>query len=297
MQFAKILAALCLCAGLACADPIALKQHCEVRSEPVFSRGGQYLLVGAGTSKSAVWNLWDVPKGQLLRSFSAPAAAGASGIKPVSASFAADGKTFALLFTYWDLGSVRVQVWRQGQVLYDQPGKGLEAYPFISLSPDGSLLLLSGWDLADKPGRDSSRVVTVADPKRYRNLKKAFSRWTDDNQMVVAYPETLIEEPWSGKIRQSTPLEAKKYGDKKNSGKSGWPYLGKTDLGLRFEKLMGKGRADLFEQSSGKVLASWPRLWGLVLDPKEKIQAVVTDEGVVLIDLKASQQAHALKTL
>jgi len=94
MQFAKILATLCLCAGLASADPIALKQPCEVRSTPVFSPGGQYLLVGAGTPKAAVWNLWDVPKGQLVRTFRAPPAAETYGIEPASASFSQDGKIF-----------------------------------------------------------------------------------------------------------------------------------------------------------------------------------------------------------
>lgn len=87
MQFAKILATLCFCAGLASADPIALKQPCEVRSTPVFSPGGQYLLVGAGTPKAAVWNLWDVPKGQLVRTFSAPPAAETYGIEPARRPF------------------------------------------------------------------------------------------------------------------------------------------------------------------------------------------------------------------
>ena len=204
MQFAKILAALCLCAGLASADPIALKQHSQVRSTPIFSPGGQYLLVGAGTAKKAVWNLWDVPKGQLLRSFSAPPAAETYGIEPASASFSKDGKTFALLFIYDKLRSVRVQVWRDGQLLYDQPGKGWYPDASVRLSPDGSLMVLSGWDLSEKVDRSASRVVAVADPKRYRILQHGFNRWTDDNQLVVSIDDKSSIEGGAGRSgRQS----------------------------------------------------------------------------------------------
>lgn len=293
----KSILAVFLSVALAWAVPIALPQKTEVRSNPVFSPGGQYLLVGAGSPLEAVWNLWDVPTGQLVQTIAAPKEAETRGVETTSASFSQDGKTLAVVFVYDKLGKVRAQVWRDGKMVYERLGKNWTPDTAIALSPDASMVVMSGWDLdGGVKGRSGdTRVVSLVDPKQTRLLKRTFREWTQDNKLIVSSGDQgFKEEPLSGATLETLPTQPR---SPAGSGKLGWPILGGTDLTIRYEKLMGKGRADLVYQSSGKVIASWPRLFGYNLDPKGNFIAAVTKDGVLLIDLKASAAAGALRTL
>lgn len=298
MRFRTLATAILLCAKLAFADPIALSQHSEVHTRPAFSPGGQYLLVGAGTSKNPIFNLWDVPKGKLLQTIPAPEVGEPLGGEPVTASFSADGKTFAVLFLYSKTRKVRVQVWREGQLLKEISGDNWSPDVNVSLSPDGSMLLEQAWDFGDSSDRSSQRVVLLSDLKKSRTLKNgSFREWSPDNKLLVFRDQKPVkEDPFTG---QKLGTHSLPFRDDENVkyGKSGWPLLGGTNLGLRFARRMGKGKAELFDQSNNQVLASWPQLYGDTYDPKKRFYTIVTAEGVIFIDLKASDAAHALKTL
>lgn len=293
----KILLPVLLAASLAWADPIALPQQTEVRSNPIFSPGGQYLLVGAGPHLQAVWNLWDVPTGKLLQTIAAPKEAETYGVETTSASFSQDGKTLAVVFIYDKLRKVRAQVWRGGKMLYEQVGKDWTPDTHIELSPDGSMVVMSGWNLGGGAGGrgGDARIVSVNEPQKTRLLKHWFRNWSSDNKLLVNDGEkALKEEPLSGETLEEIPTKER---ERETFGKLGWPPLGGTELIIRYEKRMGKGRADLMNQSSGKVIASWPQLFGYNLDPKGNFIAAVTKDGVILIDLKATAKAGALRTL
>lgn len=288
---------LLLATGLAWAVPIALPQNTQVRSNPVFSPGGQYLLVGAGTQLIAAWNLWDVPGGKLVQAIAAPKEAETYGVETAAASFSQDGKTLAVVFIYDKLRKVRAQVWREGKMIYEHLGSNWSPDTEISLSPDASMVVMRGWNLGGGPKdrTGDTRVVSLLDPKQTRLVKQGFRDWTSDNKMLVSDGDKASKvEPISGAVLEEIPTQPRK---RDTYGKMGWPVLGGTDLTIRYEKRMGKGRADLVFQSNGKVIASWPRLFGYNLDPKGNFIAAVTSEGVVLIDLKASAQAGALRTL
>lgn len=293
----KILLPVLLAARLAWADPIALRQVTEVRSHPIFSPGGQYLLVGAGTQLGAVWNLWDVPAGKLMQTIAAPKEAETYGVETTAASFSQDGKTLAVVFIYDKLRKVRAQVWRDGKMLYEQVGKDWTPDTHIDLSPDGSMVVMSGWNLGGgKGGRSGdAMVVSLAEPRRTRLLKHWFRAWSNDNKLIVSDGDKgLKEEPVSGATLEEIPTQKR---ERETYGKSGWPRLGGNDLSIRYEKRMGKGRADLFVESTGAVIASWPQLFGYSLDPKGNFIAAVTKEGVIFIDLKATAKSGALRTL
>lgn len=293
----KMFLALLLATGLAWAVPVALPQKTQVRSNPVFSPGGQYLLVGAGTPLNAAWNLWDVPGGKLVQAIAAPHEAETYGLETAAASFSRDGKTLAVVFIYDKLRKVRAQVWREGKMIFEHQGTDWSPDTVIALSPDASMVVMGGWNLGgETQGRSGdTRVVSLLDPKQTRLIKQGFQDWTSDNKMVVSEGDKAHKvEPLSGVVLEETPTQTR---ERETYGKMGWPVLGGTDLTIRYEKRMGKGRADLVYQSNGKVIASWPQLFGYNLDPKGNFIAAVTSDGVILIDLKASAKAGALRTL
>ena len=288
---------LSLAAGLAWGEPIGLPQTTGVRSSPTFSPGGQYLLVGAGTPLAASWNLWDVPAGKLVQAIAAPKEAETYGVETAAASFSGDGKTQAVVFVYDKLRKVRAQVWRDGKMVYEHVGTNWSPDIEIALSPDASLVLLRGWNLggATKGRTGDTRVVSLLEPKQTRLVEQSFRGWTVDSKMLVSDGDKAFKvEPLSGAVLEQIPSKGR---ERQTWGKMGWPVLGGTDLTIRYEKRMGKGRADLVYQSNGKVLASWPQLYGYSLDPRGNFIAAVTKEGVVLIDLKASAAAGTLRTL
>lgn len=286
------------------AEPIALKQRTEMEATPVFSPGGQFLLVGGGTARHPVWNLWDVPKGQLVRTFATPPSGRKDDItSPFCASFSADARTIAVGFLYSQPRKVRVEVWRGDDLVWQHDGKEWSPDAYFALSPDASAIAMRGWQL----GKTQGRVEMLTAPRQGRDLPSGFSAWTVENQLLVT---ASVQDARSGKVLRTfnTGQFQVKHGpqgseivegkpEAERFGKSGWPFLGNTDLGLRFEKFMGGGRAELFVHTGGKVLASWPQLYGHAFNLKKTILAVVTADGVILIDLEKTNSQGQLQTL
>lgn len=304
-----MLAVLLTIAAVAAPD-VSLAQQCSVHCSPVFSPGGQFLLVGAGEPLKSRWNLWDVPAGRIVTSI-VPAADLKDKVhcEPVAASFCADGKTYATCFIFGDSRKVAVQVGREGRELWQFIGSEWTPDVDVQLSPDARFIYLQGlsWTPGQKETRSLACVAEVGQNPSHE--VSGFRGWSEQNQLLCADGEAILaRDPASLKVVQrwdNAYLEKTRTAFRVRSGSpeqekygpGGWAYLGKSGLGLRFEKRMGKGKAEIFIQKSNQVLASWPVLHGHCLNADQSILALVTSSGVVLVDLAQTEKRGQLVIL
>lgn len=288
------------------AQEVSLRQTTSVHQTPVFSQGGQFLLVAGGEPKSPCWNLWDLPKGKLVQTFAAPRPA---LNELVQASFSRDAKTIALAYGNPRGGDLVAEVWRDGKKIGSTQHMGYNLDTNVAISPDGSRLLLAR--LGREPrGKHVEKLFHLATNKMDSYSPPwSFLGWSPENQLFcsgdgsiqLVHPDTRkVSQRW--KDSQAHLVRTREGWQIKNAPEpkfppSGWAYLGRFDLGLRFEGRMGKGQVEIFRQSSDQVIAAWPEINGYQLSWNERILAVSTQQGVVLVDLEKTEQSGRLAVL